>query len=51
MTDEITVKALFLLFVIVALVALLIPLSFVVLTVVREAVKEVYELFWRDRNQ
>ena len=51
MSGEIIAKAFVLLIVIIPLAALLIPLSFVVFTVVREAVKEVYELFWRDRNR
>lgn len=48
MTDEIIANAFILFFVVIPLVALLIPLSFLVVSVVREALKDIYELFWKD---
>lgn len=48
MSDEIIANAFVLFFVVIPLVALLIPLSFLVVSVVREALKDIYELFWRD---
>lgn len=48
MTDETVANAYVLFFVVIPLVALLIPLSFLVVAVVREALKDIYELFWRD---
>lgn len=48
MSDEIIANAFILFFVVIPLVALLIPLSFLVVSVVREALKDIYELFWQD---
>lgn len=48
MTDEIIANAFVLFFVVIPLVALLIPLSFLVVAVIREALKDIYELFWQD---
>lgn len=48
MSDEIIANAFVLFFVVIPLVALLIPLSFLVVAVIREALKDIYELFWQD---
>ena len=48
MTDEFVANAFILLFIVIPLVALLIPLSFLVVAIVREALKDIYELFWQD---
>lgn len=48
MTDDIIANAFILFFVVIPIAALLIPLSFLVVSVVREALKDIYELFWDD---
>lgn len=48
MTDEFVANAFILFFVVIPLVALLIPLSFLVVAIVREALKDIYELLWQD---
>ena len=48
MTDEIIANAFILFFVVIPLVALLIPLLFLAVAVVRRALKDIYEQFWQD---
>lgn len=48
MTDEIIANAYVLFFVVIPLVELLIPLLFLIVTTVRRALKDIYELFWDD---
>lgn len=48
MTDDIIANAFILFFVVIPLVALLIPLSFLIVAAVRRALKDIYELFWQD---
>jgi len=48
MSDEIIANAFILFFIVIPLVALLIPLLFLVVAVIREALKDIYELFWQD---
>lgn len=48
MSDEIIANAFVLFFVVIPLVALLIPLSFLAVAAVRRALKDIYELFWQD---
>ncbi|WP_270481520.1 hypothetical protein [Collinsella tanakaei] len=48
MSDDIIANAFILFFVVIPLVALLIPLSFLIVAAVRRALKDIYELFWQD---
>lgn len=48
MDDEIIANAYVLFFVVIPLIALLIPLLFLVVAAVRRALKDIYELFWQD---
>lgn len=48
MNDEIIANAYVLFFVAIPLIALLIPLLFLVVAIVRRALKDIYEFFWQD---
>lgn len=48
MDDEIIANAYVLFFIVIPLVALLIPLLFLIVAAVRRALKDIYELFWQD---
>lgn len=48
MSDEIIANAFILFFIVIPLVALLIPLLFLIVAAVRRALKDIYELFWQD---
>lgn len=48
MSDEFVANAFILFFIVIPLVALLIPLLFLAVAAVRRALKDIYELFWQD---